>query len=222
MAITLSESAALGIEPVKSDNLSFLDSEVLSVDPSKSDTMSVSDAPVLDVDLPQSDTTTIDESNVLSVDKSVAEETVTISEVFSRVATFTRTFSDSYALDDTASPSDELRTDVNINKGNIIGIGDSAPVFTFSTSFADTSTITDSPSIEFITTFADGITLTEVLTSGTGNSFTDGASISETLAHSFGKSLSDSATITESINVVLVSGSSSVLNTSAFNTSVLN
>lgn len=149
-------------------------------------------------------------------------ESVVISEVFSRVATFTRTFSDSYALDDTASPSDELRTDVNINKGNIVGIGDSAPVFTFSTSFADTSTITDSPSIEFITTFADSVTLSELLISGAGSIYTDTTSISETLAHSFGKSLSDSATITESINVVLVSGSSSVLNTSAFNTSVLN
>ena len=125
-------------------------------------------------------------------------------------------------LDDTASPSDELKTDVNINKGNIVSIGDSAPTFTFSTSFSDTPTVTESLAYSFTTSFADSVTLSEVLTSGAGSIYTDTTSISETLAHSFGKSLSDSATITESINVVLVSGSNSVLNTSAFNTSVLN
>ena len=149
-------------------------------------------------------------------------ETVAISEVFSRVATFSRSFSDSYTLDDTASPSDELKTDVNINKGNIVSLGDSAPVFSVSTSFSDTPTVTESLAYSFTTSFADSVTLSEVLTSGAGSIYTDTTSISETLAHSFGKSLSDSATITESISVVLTSGSSSVLNTSAFNTSVLN
>ena len=149
-------------------------------------------------------------------------ETVAISEVFSRVATFSRSFSDSYTLDDTASPSDELRTDVNINKGNIVSLGDSAPVFSVSTSFSDTPTVTESLAYSFTTSFADSVTLSEVLTSGAGSIYTDTTSISETLAHSFGKSLSDSATITESISVVLTSGSSSVLNTSTFNTSVLN
>ena len=149
-------------------------------------------------------------------------ETVAISEVFSRVATFSRSFSDSYTLDDTASPSDELRTDVNINKGNIVSLGDSAPVFNVSTSFSDTPTVTESLAYSFTTSFSETLSLADVLVSGPGSVHTDTTSISETLAHSFGKSLSDSATITESISVVLTSGSSSVLNTSAFNTSVLN
>jgi len=149
-------------------------------------------------------------------------ESVVMSESFSRVATFARTFSDSYALDDTASASDDLQTDFGINKGNIVGIGDSVPVLTFSTSFADTPTITESLAHSFSTSFSETISLADVFTSGAGSIYTDSTSISESLAHTFGKSLSDSATITESINVVLVSGSSSVLNTSAFNTSVLN
>lgn len=149
-------------------------------------------------------------------------ESVVMSEVFSRVATFSRSFSDSYTLDDTASPSDELRTDVNISKGNIVSIGDSAPTFAFTTSFSDTPTVTESLAYSFTTSFSETLSLADVLVSGPGSVHTDTTSISETLAHSFGKSLSDSATITESISVVLVSGSNSVLNTSAFNTSVLN
>jgi hypothetical protein len=149
-------------------------------------------------------------------------ESVVMSESFSRVATFARVFSDSYALDDTASASDDLQTDFGINKGNVVGVGDSAPVLTFSTSFADTPTITESLAHSFSTSFSETISLADVLVSGAGSIYTDSTSISESLAHTFGKSLSDSATITESINVVLVSGSSSVLNTSAFNTSVLN
>jgi len=149
-------------------------------------------------------------------------ENVVMSESFSRVATFVRAFSDSYALDDVASPSDDLRTDVLINKGNVVGVGDSDPTIAFSTTAADTPTITESLAYSFSTSFSETISLADVFVSGAGNLILDSASISESLAHSLGKSLSDSATITESINVVLISGSSSVLNTSAFNTSVLN
>ena len=149
-------------------------------------------------------------------------ESVVMSESFSRVATFVRAFSDSYALDDVASPSDDLRTDVLINKGNVVGVGDSDPTIAFSTTAADTPTITENLAYSFSTSFSETISLADVFVSGAGNIILDSASISESLAHSLGKSLSDSATITESINVVLISGSSSVLNTSAFNTSVLN
>ena len=159
---------------------------------------------------------------MLGVGKSITADSVAISEVFSRVSTFVRAFSDSYALDDTASASDDLQTDFGVNKGNTVGVGDSAPVLTFSTSFADSSTITESIANAFSTSFSETISLADVLVSGSGNIFADSPSLSESLAHTFGKSLSDSATITESINVVLVSGSNSVLNTSAFNTSVLN
>ena len=51
---------------------------------------------------------------------------------------------------------------------------------------------------------------------------TDSPSISETLALSVSITASDSATISESINVVFISGASSVLNVSGLNTSVLN
>jgi hypothetical protein len=50
----------------------------------------------------------------------------------------------------------------------------------------------------------------------------DTLSIAESLDYSFTTSASDSVTITESIAVILTSGGSSVLNTSALNTSALN
>lgn len=148
-------------------------------------------------------------------------ETVSISESLARVVTYTRAFSDAYTLDDVASPSDELRTDFGINKGNIVSISESLD-YAFSSSQADTASLSDSPSIEFVTSFADSVTLSEVLVSGAGSIYTDSTSLSDQEVISFSKALSDSATITESINVVLISGSSSVLNTSALNTSVLN
>ena len=148
-------------------------------------------------------------------------ETVSISESLARVVTYTRAFSDAYTLDDVASPSDELRTDFGINKGNIVSISESLD-YAFSTSQSDTASLSDSPSIEFVTSFADSVTMSEVLVSGAGSIFTDSSSLSDQEVISFSKALSDSATITESINVVLISGSSSVLNTSALNTSVLN
>lgn len=148
-------------------------------------------------------------------------ETVSISESLARVVTYTRAFSDAYTLDDVASPSDELRTDFGINKGNIVSISESLD-YAFSSSQSDTASLSDSPSIEFVTSFADSVTLSEVLVSGAGSIYTDSTSLSDQEVISFSKALSDSATITESINVVLISGSSSVLNTSALNTSVLN
>lgn len=148
-------------------------------------------------------------------------EAVSISESLARVVTYTRAFSDAYTLDDVASPSDELRTDFGINKGNIVSISESLD-YAFSSSQADTASLSDSPSIEFVTSFADSVTLSEVLVSGAGSIYTDSTSLSDQEVISFSKALSDSATITESINVVLISGSSSVLNTSALNTSVLN
>ena len=149
-------------------------------------------------------------------------ESVVMSESFSRTAAFVRAFSDSYALDDVASASDDLQTDVTINKGNVVGVGDSDPAIAFSTSAADTPTITESLAYSFSTSFSETISLADVFASGPDNVYTDSTSISESLIHSLGKSLSDSATITESINVELILGSNSVLNTSAFNTSVLN
>ena len=148
-------------------------------------------------------------------------EIVSISESLARVVTYTRAFSDAYTLDDVASPSDELRTDFGINKGNIVSISESLD-YDLSTSQADTASLSDSPSIEFVTSFTDSVTMSEVLVSGAGSIFTDSSSLSDQEVISFSKALSDSATIIESINVVLISGSSSVLNTSALNTSVLN
>lgn len=148
-------------------------------------------------------------------------ESVSISESLARVVTYSRSFADAYALDDIASPSDDLRTDFGINKNNIVSIAESLN-YAISTSRTDTASLTDSPSIEFVTSFSDSITLSEVLTSGAGSIYTDSTSLSDEEVISFSKALSDTASVTESINVVLISGSSSVLNTSAFNTSVLN
>ena len=173
-------------------------------------------------------------------------ETLSLSESLARVVTYTRSFSDAYALDDVASPSDDLRTDFGINKGNVVGISESLD-YAYETSKSDTTSLTDSPSIAYSTSFADSITISESLQSDALGIYSDSTSLSESHAIalgltippdpttvesasltdqeviSFSKGLSDTASITESISVSLISGvTSSVLNTQALNESVLN
>ena len=218
---TLNDAPVLEVQPEKSDSFAMSDSETLSVDPEKSETVSITDSPALSSSIPQSDSTTMSESDIKEFIKAAPNESVSISESLARVVTYSRSFSDYYALDDVASPSDELRTDFDINKGNVLSIAESLN-YDISTSRSDTTSLTDSPSIEFVTAFSDSITLSELLTSGASSIYIDSTSLLDQEVISFSKALSDSASITESINVVLISGSSSVLNTGAFNTSVLN
>jgi hypothetical protein len=222
---TLNDAPVLEIEPEKSDSFAMSDSETLSVDPEKSETVSITDSPALSSSIPQSDSTTVSEDDLKEFGKAIpaggTTETVAMSESLSRTVVYTRAFADAYTLDDVASPSDDLRTDFDINKGNILSIAESLN-YDISTTRSDVASLVDSPSIEFVTAFSDSITLSELLTSGVGSIYTDSASLLDEEVISFSKALSDSASITESINVVLISGLSSVLNTGAFNTSVLN
>ena len=70
---------------------------------------------------------------------------------------------------------------------------------------------------------ADSISVSDASIVGGNVGASDTPSLSEAIQSlSSSKSLSDSATISESLSILFVSGASSVLNTAALNTSVLN
>ena len=147
---------------------------------------------------------------------------VAMSESLARVVSFVRALSDAYTLDDTASASDDLQTDINMQKGNVFSISD-APVLTTEPGLSDTQSIAEQAALTVAKAFADTLSISETTIVGGAVGVSDTPSLSEAIQSlSSSKSLSDSATISESLSILFVSGASSVLNTAALNTSVLN
>lgn len=146
------------------------------------------------------------------------------------VFSYATVLADAYTLDDTASASDDLRTDINIVKGNVLtvddgtfGVNGTQVVVTTQPFPSDTSSISESAALAFATAFADSVTMSDTPFINPGQVVTDTPNLSEAIQSlTFSKSLSDSATISESLSILFVSGASSVLNTAALNTSVLN
>jgi plastocyanin len=147
---------------------------------------------------------------------------LSVSESLARVVSYVRALSDAYTLDDTASASDELQTDTNMQKGNVFSVSD-APALTTEPGLSDTQSIAEQAALTVAKAIADTLTMSEASLVGSGAIVSDTSSLSEAIQSlSSSKSLSDSATISESLSILFVSGASSVLNTAALNTSVLN
>tara|TARA_B100001057_G_scaffold344204_1_gene345180 strand:- start:2352 stop:3596 length:1245 start_codon:yes stop_codon:yes gene_type:complete len=145
-----------------------------------------------------------------------------VAESLARVVSYVRALSDAYTLDDTASASDDLQTDINMQKGNIVSMSDS-PIVTVQPGVNDTVSVAEQAALIVAKAIADSISVSEASIVGGNVGASDTPSLSEAIQSlSSSKSLSDSATISESLSVLFVSGASSVLNTAAFNTSVLN
>jgi plastocyanin len=147
---------------------------------------------------------------------------LSVSESLAKVVSYVRALSDAYTLDDTASASDELQTDTNMQKGNVFSVSD-APALTTEPGLSDTQSIAEQAALTVAKAIADTLTMSEASLVGSGAIVSDTSSLSEAIQSlSSSKSLSDSATISESLSILFVSGASSVLNTAALNTSVLN
>ena len=148
---------------------------------------------------------------------------ISMSESLARQVSFIRALSDAYTLDDTASASDDLQTDINMQKGNVFSVvevhalGLERPV-------TDAPSLSESLQAIIVSkALADTLTMSETSLVGSGAIVSDTSSLAEAIQSlTFSKSLSDSATISESLSILFVSGASSVLNTAALNTSVLN
>ena len=150
------------------------------------------------------ETPTVSDSPVLHPSL-VSSDSVSTADSPSLVNVFVRAFSDSYALDDTASASDDLRTDVGLNKNNVVTMSESLSfVMAFVSSLADSFSLAESTSLSFSTTLTETPTL------------------SDSPILNFSTPFADSTTISESILVELTLGSGARLNQSALNAFALN
>ena len=126
-----------------------------------------------------------------------------MSESLTRVVAYVRTISDAYALDDSASASDDLRTDTALNKANVVSISETL-AYTMSNVYADSFSMAESSSILFSPALAEAL------------------SVGDSPAIGFSTPFSDSATISESILVELIIGAGAQFNQSPFNGFMLN
>ena len=137
----------------------------------------------------------------------IAPMRVEMSESLAKVSTFLRTFTDAYALDDTASPSDDLATESGINKNNVVSVAESLGPFAVSKPLTDTATVTENINING------------------ENQFVETANVTDSPSIGFAPAtVANSVSVSESINVQLFVGGTSgaLLNKSALNTYSIN
>ena len=192
---TMSDAAVVSFAGAHNETVSVAEVLNYAMQKALTDTATMSDSPVLNPNLGKTDS-------------------VSFSDVFTRVVTFERSFADAISLDDRTSLADPLATDVSGNKTNIVSMADVLAYawekarsdsfsmaeshaidftpggFTDSFSFADSETVDTSLSKSDSFSFADSETLSNALSKSDSFSFTD----NETLSTSLGKSDSFSFT----------------------------
>ena len=168
------------------------------------------------------DTYEFTDSQVLFVEKANAD-TFEFTDDFSRVVPYVRSFTDTYGLDDTASASDDLATQSNMNKTNVINVSET-------TAFAFTpATIAEGVSVGEVyeSSFAPGVIAETInvaesyVSSFIPGTIAETVNISESAVFSILPVFADTATINESIDVELIKGVGP-LNNSALNLNMLN
>ena len=183
---------------------SLSESLTTSVGKNLTETPTITESSVYDFSKALTETPTVSDSPVLA-SSLVQSDSVSTADSPSLVNVFVRAFSDSYALDDTASASDDLRTDVGLNKNNVVTMSESLSfVMGLVQTLADTTSLSESAAWSFSTTFTEAPSLSDSPTIG------------------FSTSFADSATISESILVELVIGRGAKLNQSGLNIFALN
>ena len=203
-----------------------------------SESPTLSDSPVKGITIPSTDTYDLSESSIRSVSLGKSEtitpsdsssllvavapsDSLTLAEAFSRVVQFARTFADAFTLDDTASVTDVLKTDIIKTKANVIGV-------TETLAQAVSKPLTDTVSVAEAFVYSAAISASETVNVAESSLFSfasvasETASMSEALASSFSQSLGDSATISESVNVLLIAPQAALLNVTVLNAAVLN
>lgn len=203
------------------DSYGFTDSESLATGLGKEESLTISESDVKQLDIAKSDTANISESSALLF-STPRSDSLSMSELFSRVVTFSRTFSDAVTLDDFASATDPLQTDSILNKDNIATLTEELN-YSASISKTDSFSFSDNEARSFSTPKTDGVSISETNIISFNKPFSDSSSLLDSEVISFNKGLSDTLGISESISVLFIPGAtSSVLNTQALNTSVLN
>jgi len=151
------------------------------------------------------------------------EDSFSVGESLDRTVVYSRDFADAYGLDDTASASDDLATESNLNKTNIVTMSESSAFAFTPGDIAEGISVSESYASSFVPgDIAEGVSVAEAYASSFAmGTVAETATISESLAFAFSPVFADTATISESIDVELIKGGGSI-NVSPLNVNMLN
>ena len=128
-AATIAEVYVSAFNAAKTETLSIAESAALASELSKNETVNLTDSPAFTTGKPFSDTFSVSENSVLTTNLNIAN---------------------AFTLDDTASASDDLQTDTNLIKNNVVSINEVfANAFTLAT-IANNVSVSESINIQLI------------------------------------------------------------------------
>lgn len=123
-------------------------------------------------------------------------EAVTVSDDFSKVVDYRRTFTDAFTLDDRAQV-DSFAVDTGLNKGNVFSFSDQQ-AFSIDKSFVDDYSVSDDLfAVTTLKAVTDGVAISEVKTFDVAKNNADALLISEAIASDIDKPVSDGLSVTE-------------------------
>ena len=160
-SVSVTESISLLLEILRafSDAVSFVDTPAATVAPAFSDQQQMLEADAKGVGISKTDTFTFADVETLQVDKGLAD-TPNLSEVFTRTVTFSRSFSDAFALDDAATIN-AIRKDTASAKANVFGFSDTE-TFSVGKVFTDSLSLNEAiDSFDFGKGVTDTVTVSE-------------------------------------------------------------
>lgn len=163
--ITLSESPSIVTTYIRafSDSSSLTEASAISfnktVNDTNNETMNMTESSIMDFNKGASDLTTITEQ-VAQVVELAKTESFTVSEVFSKVVTFTRAFADAFSMDDAATV-DAFVKDYDGNKANVFSFSDSETIG-FEKALTDSFSFVEVPGVGFDKgVIADSVSISE-------------------------------------------------------------
>ena len=160
-SVSVTESISLLLEILRafSDAVSFVDTPAATVAPAFSDQQQMTEADAKGLGISKTDTFTFADVETLQVDKGLAD-TPNLSEVFTRTVTFSRSFSDAFALDDAATIN-AIRKDTASAKANVFGFSDTE-TFSVGKVFTDSLSLNEAiDSFDFGKGVTDTVTVSE-------------------------------------------------------------
>ena len=204
------------------DSTSVSESHTYAFGKNPSDSVTISESQVFDVGTVLADSYSFSDSQALEV-SNLLEDSFNVGESLARTVVYSRDFADAYTLDDTASASDDLATESNLNKTNIVTMSESSAFAFTPGDIAEGISVSESYASSFVPgDIADGVSVAEAyVASFAMGTIAETATISESLAFAFSPVFADTATISESIDVELIRGGGP-MNVSPLNNSMLN
>ncbi len=177
-SVTLSDTPTKAVGKPASDSVTLSDASAKSVGQNPADSTTLSDSPSKSVGKPESDSTTLTDEITTKGIGLFKDDSVTLSDVFSRVSSFILGPSDSVTLTDQLS--------------NSVG-----------KSFADSITLSDAKALVVAKGFTDSLTLSDATVRGVGKVFSDSSTLSDDLtSKTIGVFLSDSITLSDVLALV--------------------